>query len=320
MGKETKINPVKDRTKGIGGSDAAAVLGVSPWTSPLKLYKQKVGAIEPIDDIVEKLEPNVFRTDSLQCGNELEDKCAEYFTKLTGIKTRKSNQRHYHKEYKFMNANVDRFIVGEPAGLEIKTTCEYNKYKYKDSIDPKLQIPLEYYCQVQHYMAVTGYDKWYFYVRIGSATSWWTIINRDNDFIENELIPKCKEFWIDYFLARKEPPVTSLDHDLIDPYGSEKTETLLNLESKEHINQFLLYKKLESEVKEKINLHKAHIKKALLDREGNFACTEKAKITYKTQERSTVDTQKLKKEYPDVYQNCKKVSKTDVLNVKELKK
>ena len=314
MGKETKINPVKDRTKGIGGSDAAAVLGVSPWTSPRKLYKQKIGAIEPIGDIVERLEPNVFRTDSLQCGNELEDKCAEYFTKLTGIKTRKSNQRHYHKEYKFMNANVDRFIVGEPAGLEIKTTCEYNKHIYKDS------IPLNYQCQVQHYMAVTGLDKWYFYVRIGSATSWWTIIYRDNDFIEKTLIPKCKEFWFDYVEARKEPPLTSQDHDEIAPYGSEKTETFLPLESIEHVNQFLRYKKLESEVKEKINLHKAHIKKALLDGEGNFACTEKAKITYKTQERSTVDTQKLKKEYPDVYQNCKKVSTSDVLNVKEIKK
>ena len=134
------------------------------------------------------------------------------------------------------------------------------------------------------------------------------------------MIPKCKEFWFDYFLARKEPPVTSLDHDAIAPFGSEKTETLLNLESEEHVNQFLRYKSEVKEKKIRMNFHKANIKKALLDAEGNFAFTEKAKITYKTQERSTVDTQKLKKEYPDVYQNCKKVSTSDVLNVKELKK
>lgn len=315
MSKETKINPVKDRTKGIGGSDIAGILNVSRFSSPYTIYLEKTGQVKPEEDIVEKLDENETRFDAMGWGNRLEDVVADYFTKVTGIKARRCSQRLYHKEYNFMNANVDRFIVGERSGLEIKTSTAYKLNDFEEN------IPIEYQCQIQHYMAVTGYDKWYFCVLIGGNTFVWRTVKRDNDFIDNILIPKCKEFWFDYVLARKEPPVTSLDHDAFAPYGSEKTETLLNLEEiEEHANQFLRYKKLESDVKRQANFHKAHITKALLDGKGNWACTENAKISYKTQERSVVDTQKLKKEYPDVYQNCKKVSTSDVLNVRELKK
>lgn len=314
MGKKTKINPVKDRTKGIGGSDVAAILGVSRYSSPYTVYLEKTGQVKPQEDIVEMLDENETRFDAMGWGNRLESPVAVYFTEVTGIKTRRWNKRIHHKEYDYMNANVDRMIVGEPAGLEIKTSTAYKLNDFEEN------IPIEYQCQIQHYMAVTGYDKWYFCVLIGGNSFRWRPVKRDNDFIDNILIPKCKEFWFDYVLARKEPPVTSLDHDVIAPYGSEQTEIFLPLEIEDHVNQFLSYKKLEREVKEKINLHKAYIKKGLLDGKGNFACTEKAKITYKTQERSTVDTQKLKKEHPDVYENCKKVSTSNVFNVKELKK
>ena len=102
------------RKQGLGGSDAGTVLGFNKYKSPFELYQEKIGEYsEEVDN------------DAVYFGNALEDFVAQEFAKRTGKKVRRMNKFLVHPEYEFMNANLDRVVVGEKAILECKTASEY---------------------------------------------------------------------------------------------------------------------------------------------------------------------------------------------------
>src|SRR5690606_35289427 len=102
---------LKERKKGIGGSDASVIVGFNPWKSPFELY------IEKTSDEVQEIE-----NEATHWGNVLEDVVAEEFSRRTGKKVRRRTQIFKHKEYDWMIVNIDRDVVGERALLECKTT------------------------------------------------------------------------------------------------------------------------------------------------------------------------------------------------------
>ena len=114
----SRENWKKDRLKGIGGSDAAIALGMSPWKSQYTLWCEKTGRIN-----------NDADNEAMRLGRDLEDYVAKRFSEETGKKVRKSTFSFQSKEHPFMLANVDRLIVGENAGLECKTTSALTKTK-----------------------------------------------------------------------------------------------------------------------------------------------------------------------------------------------
>ena len=133
------------RKTGIGGSDAGAVCGLNPYSSPMKVYRDKTGGVaEELDN------------ESVRQGHDLEEYVARRFTEATGLKVRRSNYMYRSTENPFMIADVDRLVVGEDAGLECKTASACNADKWKDG-----DIPLHYVMQCCHYMAVTGKRIWY---------------------------------------------------------------------------------------------------------------------------------------------------------------
>lgn len=176
------------RRQGIGGSDAAAILGVSPWASAFDVWLEKTGEYSGGPD------PD---SEVMYWGTVLEDLVAREFSRRTGKKVRKRNAILCHPEHEWMLANVDRLVVGEEAGLECKTTSAYNQSQWDDKIPPG------YYAQVQHYMAVTGFDTWYLAVLIGGQKYKDFVVGRDPEYIEN-LIQAEMEFWRK--VERGEPP------------------------------------------------------------------------------------------------------------------
>src|SRR5699024_9027298 len=139
----TRKEWLKERTKGIGGSDSSAILGFNPWKSPFELY------IDKTSDHVQEID-----NEAIHWGNVLEDVVAEEFTRRTGIKVRRRNEIFRHKEHKWMMANIDRDVVGERALLECKTTkaCEIAGCGV-DEVGPA------YMCELGLYMAVVDCVK-----------------------------------------------------------------------------------------------------------------------------------------------------------------
>ena len=152
------------RNLGIGGSDAGVILGLNPYKSPWQLWLEKTGQTEPDD-----LSTNEY----VYWGTKQEPLVAERFFEETGKRVQRRGTLR-SRTHPWMLANVDRMIVGEEAGLEIKTA---NAFAGKDWADDEL--PDSYYAQCLHYMAVTGYTKWYIAALIGG-----------NHYVQKE-IPRC---------------------------------------------------------------------------------------------------------------------------------
>ncbi len=166
------------RSTYIGGSDAAAVVGLNPFSSPYALWAEKTGQI-----------PGFTGNLATEVGTYLEEFVAQKFAAETGKKVRKCKQSFFNTDYPFAIANIDREIVGEDAGLEIKTTSELNMKKFKGG-----EYPANYYCQCVHYMAMTGKQRWYLAVLIGNRDFRWFTIERDESEIA-ALMGAEADFW-----------------------------------------------------------------------------------------------------------------------------
>ncbi len=135
------------RKKGIGGSDAAAAVGLSPYMSPLELWLVKTGR----DANLPRPDPH-DTTEPIYWGTLLEPIVAASYTKQTDNKVRRVNAVLQHPTIPFMLANVDREVVGnhDVQLLECKTAGEFGARLWRDGVPEYVQL------QVQHQLAVTG--------------------------------------------------------------------------------------------------------------------------------------------------------------------
>ena len=170
------------RRRGIGGSDVAAILGVSPFRTARDIYYDKLGVVA--------VEPDESNWVPLEVGNLLEDLVARIFQKKTGYRVFKIKKMFYHPKHQFMLADVDYFVElpdGTIALLEIKTT----NYNAKDNwwLDGREIVPVYYELQGRHYMAVMDYDRVFFCCLYGNTEDEVIIreIKRDMAY-EEELI------------------------------------------------------------------------------------------------------------------------------------
>lgn len=159
---------------GIGGSDASVILGVNPFKSRFNLWLEKTGQIAPAD-----LSNNEF----VEWGNLLEPVIRKKFAQVTGFKVMRNNFVLQHDIYEWMVANVDGEVI-DPAFsgkgiLEIKTTSSHNKKEWEEG------CPVHYMAQVQHYLAVTGYEYAYICCLCGGNFFVYYLIERDDYVIDN---------------------------------------------------------------------------------------------------------------------------------------
>ena len=141
------------RNRYLGGSDAAAVVGMNPFASPYALWAEKTGK-----------KPGFSGNLATEVGTYLEEFVAQKFAAVTGKKVRNCNQSFFNSKYPFAIANIDREVVGEDSGLECKSTSALCASKFKGS-----DLPANYYCQCVHYLAVTEKKCWYVAVLIGNS-------------------------------------------------------------------------------------------------------------------------------------------------------
>jgi putative phage-type endonuclease len=278
---------LKQRQRGIGGSDAAAICGLNPWKSPITVYLDKIGQSETAED-----------NERMRIGRDLEDYVAQRFSEATGLKVRRRNAILQHSEYPFMLANVDRLIVGKDEGLECKVTNSYAKKEWEEEIPPHYEI------QCHHYMMVTGYKAWWIAVLIGNEKFIYKKINRDEEVI-NYLISLEKSFWENHVLSRQMPaPDGSYDADKLikSMYPESKKGKILSINKDEFKNKL----KRRDEIMELIK--KLEREKNQIDQEIQFAMKEAERayisnrvVSWSTVHRTRFNYKDFKKDYPDLY-------------------
>lgn len=293
-----------ERTKGIGGSDSGIVLGLNKYKTPFELWLEKTGRVTPEE----------IDSEAIYWGNQMEDVVAHEFMKRTGKKVHNDNFMHYHQDYPFIFANVDRLLYGEPAVLECKTASAYLAKEWKDD-----EIPDTYLTQVQHYLGVTGLDHAYIAALIGGNKFVYKEIKRDDELIKMIFDAEVK-FWNDYVLADVAPPLdgtSAAERYLKEKYqrAEKDKEIALSASSKALIEEYLqreeALKPLLDRQKEIKNLLMAQMKDAERGVVGDYVTRWSNVTTHR------IDSKALKQRHPDVYKDVLKESTYRKFYIKE---
>jgi putative phage-type endonuclease len=253
------------RRSGIGGSDVAAILGVSKWQTNIDIYNEKISTETPVDK----------SSGAMHWGNVLEDPVAREYALQTGLKIAKDNRLLRCKEHPFMQANIDRRILGHKKGLEVKTANQFAAGDWGEQGTD--QIPEYYIPQVMHYMIVTGWKSWDVAVLIGGSDFRIYTVNF-NQALADVIIDKCAEFW--ECVQNKTPPVPNTLAAVNALYKQDDSNSLVADQHAVELMQQLKhqrgerddYKKLSEQTEKDIKIIIGE-NKYLVDDDGNRLAT-----------------------------------------------
>lgn len=292
---------LESRRKGIGGSDAAAIMGANPYASPLSVYLDKLGLAQ---------EKEI--TEAMRQGTDLEDYVARRFCEATGKKVRNCNKILIRENYSYMIANIDRAIVGEDAGLECKTTSPYNRHNFEGG-----EVPITYQWQCQHYMSVTGYDHWYLAVLVLGQGFYTYQIDRDENLI-SVLEKRERDFWNENVLKHVPPlPIGQESDDValdaMYPESVAETADLTSVQDK--LDLLSLYDSQIGSLKAQCEALKQEVKEELGACE--IGVCGPWNVSWKTVESTRLDMKRLRTEHPDIAAQYMVTNSSRVFRIKK---
>lgn len=207
-----------ERMKGIGGADAAAVLGVSRFKTQRQLYHEKRGEF-PID-------PADFENEVIWWGRALEPIVRQKYAEKSRRTVRLPHGTLYHPEHDFILAHIDGFsldpelekesesnltelaakgvLIQHCKGYEGKTAYQSLGWG-EEGTD---QIPTDCLIQTHHYIGVTGFPSFDVCVLIGRRFAYYEV-KRDPEMIEM-LFNAERKFWAR--VRAGEPPDLDFEH------------------------------------------------------------------------------------------------------------
>ena len=192
------------RELGVGSSESPVILGLSKRTSIVSIYAEKCGVQLP----------ELKNQEALWWGRTLEGKACERYFDQTGEKLQPYQNLLQSTAYPFLTCTPDAINIGGTFA-EIKVTA-YRIQEWKDG-----GVPPDVNCQCQHVMAITGTSEMRVLVLFFPFELNYTTAIRDDAFINDLLIPKCRSFW--EHVQNKSP----LPQEWID--GSDATSKALEL-------------------------------------------------------------------------------------------
>ena len=279
------------RQLGIGSSDAAVAVGLSPYKSQLTLWLEKTARKAPED---------ISLKEAVLWGVELEPVLAQVYAKRTGYKVRRVNAVLQHPEHTFMLANLDREVVGHPDGpgiLEIKTASYHSAPQWEEG------VPVAYQCQVLHQLAVTGHAWAEVAVLIGGQDFRIYRIERDEEKIR-DLTERETQFWLQVTRNQQPEPDGSEDAGsaLAWLFPRDDGETV-DLSDSPEFNQLFGELLHLREHKEEVELRESQIKQRLQATlgEATAGLFADGKITWKrSKDRLAPDLDRLGQDHPDL--------------------
>lgn len=279
MSRETWL---EHRRKAIGGSDAAAIVGLNSYSSPFSVWADKTGRLPEKPD-----------TEAMRQGRDLEDYVAQRWCEAKGKKVRRVNAILLNPALPFAHANVDRWVKGENAGLECKTTSVMNLKKFKNG-----EYPENYYVQCVHYMAVTGADRWYLGVLVLNQGFYHFVIERDEDEIA-ALLAQEASFW--KLVETDIPPgfdgAEATTEALKTIYKEDNGEMVELFGREELLSRYGVLSDLKNDLEKEME----QIKQCLMGdlQENTLGCAGGFKVSWKPQTRRSFDEDSFRAVHPD---------------------
>ncbi len=271
------------RKAGIGGSDAAAALGISKWKTPLEVYREKVGESDGQPD-------NWF----MARGRAMEPVIRQQYADETGEAVRICDGIFQHAQHSFMLFSADG-ITESGKLFEAKTAN--SKIGWGD--EGSDQVPHEYLVQVQHGLAVTGLSEADIAVSFfGNSPVIFHIPARPD--IQEMIIEGEREFWRKV-QERVEPEATTSE-ELLDKFRIAHVDT--GIEADEVTAELVARLRTTKEAIADLEVNEEELKAAIMQYMGaNDTLLYKGErlVTWKNRAGSKrMDSKALEAAYPDI--------------------
>jgi putative phage-type endonuclease len=318
------------RHGGIGGSEIAAVMGLSKWSGPHSVWAEKVAPFDP-DAVGER--KLIF-----DVGHALEPVALEYLENAIGLAVVADVPTLAHPDYEWARVNLDGVawtvavcgldetwnkairldqIVG---GVEAKTTDGRNLATWDNE-----GVPIYYQCQCQWQMFVTGFDRVFVPVIFGGRTFRYWVVERDEEDIA-ALLEGARQFWR-YVQTKTPPPIDASEAArayLVDKYGHEAKGEAVELDddASRWVAQYEEAKNLEEVAAEMKAEAANHLLASIGDAPAGIAPTghrisvvRSRRFDYGSavernpglvdEYRTRLDESSLKREHPEFYNACR---------------
>ncbi|MEQ8156711.1 MAG: lambda-exonuclease family protein [Clostridiaceae bacterium] len=295
---------LKERQKGIFGSDAGSIMGVNKYKSAFEVYAEKT----------EEISEGQEEPEAVYWARKQRHLVSREFTMRTGKKTRKNSKFFQHRDYPFILGEGGTRVLGENSLLVCKFTSVFREKEWDME-----EIPPSYLLQCQHNMAVTETEKCYFAVLIGGQKFICKELLRDEELI-SMMLEEERNFWVNHVEKRIPPELDG--SSAAEKYLKEKfakadksLEVTLKDEYKERISDYLGLKESIRTLEEKAKAIENNLKNQLGAAErgiiGDYIVSWKGILS------SRVDTKDLKSRYPQVYKDVCRESSSRRFEIKE---
>lgn len=297
------------RRGGIGGSDIGAVMGLSPYSSAFEVWCDKKGMTKPMPMNVD-----------LEFGIHMEPVLRAWTQERINVEAEAivlaSPYLYRAPDDPRAIANIDGVICFSgteiPVGLEIKTASVYQEKAWEGE-----EIPDHYYAQMQWYMRVTGLQSWTMAALVGKRF-FLRDIPRNPAFIEQQIQSAAAFNQMLDEGTMPAPAGTESDLDILLEMFPNASDQVIEDAGMEAV--LAEYKDLQESIKkitDRKDQLKAGIEQRIGEAKGLLAGAWKA--SWSRYDVSRTDGEKLKTDYPEVYEACKKTNKQGRLTVSENK-
>jgi len=259
------------RAKHIGGSEIAALFGLSTFTSKWQLWMEKSGRIPPED---------ISSNKAVQAGTFLESGIASWAAHRWGMAVSKVADYYTADDTPGMGASFD-FITAEGHPVEIKWSSSFvSHWEYEG--DTIIDAPEAYILQVQHQLACTDAEYGWLVGLIRDEPRRMKIPRNDN--IIGAIKGEVSAFWKSIEDGVEPEPDLNVDGDAIARLmeATPITDITLGGEHEDLFFDYLAYAAAEKEAKTNKDFAKAQLLllvKAEMDKHNRSPDTEKAKVT-----------------------------------------
>lgn len=205
-----------ERRSSLGASDVPGVLGLSPFTTPLSVYRSKQG----IDD--------EFDPELAYIGHAEESVIEGWIRKFRPHQIARILPAFMARsvEYPWLHASFDRLAdhAGLLAPIQMKTAHQYAAKDWENG------VPLPVQAQIQTEILVLDAPFGWAVVFVGGRKFHLHRVERDQEFIDSYLIPRTREFWMGHVEAQVAPEPSTFG-EVYEMYPSEPDSVIIGSET-----------------------------------------------------------------------------------------
>lgn len=287
-----------DRTRGIGGSDIASIMGISPWNTAYGVYLDKIG------------EGNRTDKKHFRIGHKAQSPILRRYENETNSVIEAEEVEIIHPDYPFLIGHLDALTNGGKTVVEVKTTS-YGMDEWDHVMPPYYKTQVGFYTVLANAdYADMPVSYWFDYnnednieIKYFTILTYW----REEAF-ERGIIDLAVDFWENHVLKRRPPELRTLE-DIKKRYAiSLDSSVNATDEIKNKLNQLDELQQQQKGLDEKEALLKFDIQQWM----GDNACVvdENGKhlASFRSHIKHCFDSTRFRDDYPDLHQEYLKQS------------